>query len=325
MRRNEDLELRKVISGIGKNIAKKSWNCMVYGCSHKAINSHLLQRHGVLSNIVENGHCYELRENNVFTWTKDTPPVKIKKCGLQTALSLPLFCNHHDSELFKPIECGEVDYDSYYNQLLLSYRSICAEIRRKEIVIERYNRYLNSNVIHTYRSDYLSNLPYAIKGSEDGIQDLSTYKDAIENELSANKGLFYFIHHTYPIKGIYASSHFSIGDLKETADLNEVMPDCIGHAIPNGDNTEFIFGYHKDYVNQNVLDFVNGWGNLNKEQLGERLTGWFTLIESWGLAPSLFNKISADNLNRYYDLLEISSRNIDQNPNVGFNMFAGLL
>lgn len=322
---NEDIEIRKVHAGINKNVAKMNWKCMFPGCNQKACNTHLLQRHGVLSNIVEDGHCYELRETDVFAWSKDNYPMEFKRCGLQNAISHPIFCDHHDSELFKPIETGVVDYDDYHNQLLLSYRTICSEIRRKEIVIKRYQRYLGSNILQSYRKDYLDMLPGTIEWSKAGIKDMMFYKEAIEKEIEESDHKFRFVRYTYPIKGVYASSHFSLGNLEETANLDEVMPDCIGHVVPNGENTDFIFGYHKDHTNKAVLDFVNGWGGLDKEQLGERLTGWFTLIESWGLAPSLYNKIKSDDLKRYYYLLENSFHWVVQNPNIGFNMFSGIL
>lgn len=72
--------------------------------SRKTINSHLLQRHGVLDNIIEDGHMYELRVRDIFKWSKDVPPVVFKKVGLNDAISYPLFCNHHDTELFLDIE-----------------------------------------------------------------------------------------------------------------------------------------------------------------------------------------------------------------------------
>ena len=325
MENKEDIEARRAVAGIGKNLAKKSWECIVAGCDQKAINSHLLQRHGVLNHIVENGHCYELRETDVFSWTKDDPPVSFKKCGLQNAISLPIFCNHHDTELFKPIESDIVDYSDYRNQLLLSYRALCAEIRRKEVVIERYKRYLGSNILNAYRKEYLYELPGAISGNELGIKDMLFYKDILEKELDNPVGCFVFNHHKYPIKGLYASSSFTIASEEETANQAEVLNDCFGHVIPNGEETEFIFGYHKDHVSEAVIDFMNGWDNLDKEQLGERLTGWFTLIESWGVSPSLYEKIKPEDKKRYFELLENSFLWVAQNPNVHFNMFKGLL
>jgi len=298
---------------------------MVAGCEQKAINSHLLQRHGVLNNIVENGHCYELRETDLFSWTKEQPPVAFKKCGIQNAISLPIFCNHHDTELFKPIETENVDYKDYHNQLLLSYRALCAEMRKKEVVIERYKHYLGSNILSTYRGSFSGELRHSIKWNEIGISDMLFYKRLVETELDNPNGNFIFVHHSYPIKGIYASSLFTIASAVETADQSEPLDDCFGHVIPNGEQTEFVFGYHKEHVNERILNFINGWGGLNNEELGERLTGWFTLIESWGLSPSLYEKIEPDKLKQYFDLLENSFMWVGQNPNVGFNLFSGLL
>lgn len=325
MKNKEDLEIRKVLAGINKNVAKKSWECIVSGCGGKAINSHLLQRHGVLSNIVENGHCYELRETDIFGWSKDKPPVEFKRCGLQNALSLEIFCERHDNSLFKSIETEPVDYDDYKNQLLLSYRAVCAEIRRKELIIERFKRYLRSNILMTYRADYLDIVSTAVKGNESGIRDLMFYKEALEKEIEKPLNRFFFVHYVYPIKGIYASSHFTISNLDESSNNDAPIPDCIGHAIPNENGTELIFGYHKNFVNKAILDFVGGWKDLSIDQLGEKLTGWFTLIESWGMSPSLYARIKPENMSQYLGVFGSSTFMADQNPNVGFNMFEGLL
>ena len=325
MKEEEDREIKKVMAGIKKNLAKKSWPCIVAGCDQIAINSHLLQRHGVLNNIVENGHCYEMRETDLYGWTQEQPPVAFRRCGLQNALSLPIFCNHHDTELFKPIEIENVDYTDYRNQILLSYRALCAELRRKEIVIDRYKRYLGSNTLSTYRSSFSGVLRDSIKWNEIGINDILYYKQLIEEELDTPAGNFIFVHHTYSIKGIYASSSFTIASAVETADQSEPLDDCFGHVIPCENHTELVFGYHKGHVNDRILDFMNGWGGLNNEELGERLTGWFTLIESWGLAPSLYEKIAPEKLKHFFELFENSVFWVGQNPNVGFNLFSGLL
>ena len=325
MKSKEDIEIRKVFVGINKNLDKKKWDCMMSGCDQRAINSHLLQRHGVLSSVVEKGHCYELREKDVFSWTKNTQPFEFKRCGIQDAISLHLFCNHHDTEVFKPIELGVVNYDDYVNQLLLSFRSICAEIRRKEVIVEKYKRYLGSNILQSCWKERLCFFQDLINGNEAGIKDLLYYKHIVEKELDSPQESFFFVHHTYPIKGLYASSSFTISNYEESIDKSVVIPNCIGHIIPNGDNSDFIFGYHKGHVNDAIVGFVNGWDNLDSESLGERLTGWFTLIESWGISPSLYEKITPANLDRYFELLGNSSFDMNQSPDAGFNMFSGLL
>lgn len=44
----EQLKTMGIVRNIRKNVMNKNWGCMCDGCTNKAINSHLLQRHGVL-------------------------------------------------------------------------------------------------------------------------------------------------------------------------------------------------------------------------------------------------------------------------------------
>lgn len=325
MARKDDLNVINAIVGIGKHIAKINWPCMSPGCNHTAINSHLLQRHGMLSHIVENGHCCELRSKDFYNWSPDSPPIEFKLRGLQEAISMPLFCDYHDTVLFKPIEAREVDYSNYHNQLLLSYRATCAEIRKKEIEMEKSKRYLSSIILQTHRSEYLDVVKESMAGNDVGLRDLYYFKDQIEKELNDSHRVFSFVHHSYPIKGIYASTTFSLASVYEYANLDLVLPDCFGHVIPAEDHTEFVFGYHKNHVNSTVINFVNGWGGLSIEDLGKKLTGWLTLVESWGLSPSLYRRIRKRDLDTYFSYFEKSYIIIDQNPDLDFNMFSGLL
>ena len=321
----EELEIKKVFAGIAKNLSKKKWQCIVNGCTDEAINSHLLQRHGGLSHIIERGHCYELHPIDIFRWKKEEFPFQFKLRGLQEAISLDLFCNHHDTDIFLPIESGAVDYSNYNNQILISYRTVCAEIRRKEVVVERYNRYVGSEILKANKPDMVEIIPDLILSNQTAISDLTVYKILLESEINTPTNSFYFVHESYPIHGIYASSSFTIATEEETADFDRTLDNAFGHVVPTDNGTEFIFGYHMEHVNDAIREFVEGWHGLNNEQIGEKLTGWFTLIESWGMSPSLHDNISQDAKDMYLKLLEDSFHRVGQNPNVGFNMFAVLL
>lgn len=321
----EELEIKKVLAGIAKNLSKKKWQCIVKGCTDEAINSHLLQRHGVLSHIIERGHCYELHPIDIFRWKKEEFPFQFKLRGLQEAISLDLYCNHHDTDIFLPIESGVVDYSNYNNQILISYRTVCAEIRRKEVAIERYNRYVGSEILKANRPDMVEMIPDLILSSQTAIKDLIVYKNLLESEINTPTNSFYFVHESYPIQGIYASASFTIATEEETANFERTLDNVFGHVIPTDNGTEFIFGYHRGHVNDAIREFVGGWHGLNNEQIGEKLTGWFTLIESWGMSPSLHDGISKDVKDKYLKLLEDSFHRVGQNPNVGYNMFVGLL
>ena len=184
----EHIEKMRILQIIRKNALNMNWKCMVDGCPEKTINSHLLQRHGVLDNIIEDGHMYELRVRDIFKWSKDVPPVVFKKVGLNDAISYPLFCNHHDTELFLDIEKNDPDVDDYRSQLLFSYRSVCAEMRKKEIEIDVNQRQLRSRILNL-DSFYLKE---CIRGLEIGIKDLKFYEEQLLNEISTPKNLFTF-------------------------------------------------------------------------------------------------------------------------------------
>ena len=321
----DELEIKKVFAGIAKNLSKKKWQCIVNGCTDDAINSHLLQRHGVLSHIIEEGHCYELHPIDIFRWQRDKLPFQFKLKGLQEAISLDLFCNHHDTDIFLPIETGVVDYSNYNNQILLSYRTVCAEIRKKEVSIERYRRYLGSEILKASRRDMIELIPDIIDSNETAINDLMVYKNLLENEINTPTNSFYFVHESYPISRIYASTCFTIASKEETADFERTLDNVFGHIIPTDTGSEFIFGYHKEHVNDAIRKFTDGWHGLSIYELGEKLTGWFTLIESWGMSPSLHDSISQEAKDKYFKLLEKSFNKVEQDPNVEFNMFAGVL
>lgn len=126
MKHNEEKQKLKVMKTIFENSHNKSWECIECGCNKLAINSHLLQRHGILSNIVENGHLTEVKGADMMRWDENNANVfQFKKIGLQQAISLKIFCNNHDTTLFYDIEHGDVNFDDYWVQLLYSSRSVC--------------------------------------------------------------------------------------------------------------------------------------------------------------------------------------------------------
>src|SRR5436190_16641801 len=123
---------QNIIAQITKNLKNKKWNCLIDGCDEVAINSHLIQQNGLLSNITYNGHLVELKMMDANKWDNKKLPFEFGTVGIKQALSHKVFCNKHDTEIFKPIEKDDENFDSYEAFLLFSYRAVCAEIRKKE-------------------------------------------------------------------------------------------------------------------------------------------------------------------------------------------------
>lgn len=331
MKHNEEKQKLKVMKVIFDNSHNKNWECIECGCNKPAINSHLLQRHGILSNIVENGHLTEVKGADMMRWDENNANVfQFKKIGLQQAISLKIFCNEHDTSLFYDIEHGDVNFDDYRVQLLYSYRAQCAELRKKQINKEMNARWRKSNILYNPRiNEYLELTDH---GYDLSMRDMVVYRKEIESELKSPTGLFSFYHFSYPKLGVYASSAFSYdedgsqvtGALK--SENGEVWDNCFIHILPLTTSTEIIVGYSNNHANDCLRAYAASWDHLSNEELGIKLTDLFAgHIEGWGMAPSLCEKISPQLKKKYTDYMKVNAQNYSIMQNVGFNLFEGLL
>ena len=324
MKREDYLNDEKAIAAAQRKSSNAKWNCMCPKCTGTAINSHLLQRHGILSYLTVDNHLYEITREDAFKWHENNP-VKIKKVGLNNAISYPLFCDKHDTEIFLPIESGTIDFDDYLSQLLFSYRAVCAEIRKKEInLIETKENSANIEGMSLVGDSLTA-------GNDKGIKDLQYYKYLLEEEIKASKGKFTFFHYSYPVIDIYSSATLSYeifdskNDREVEAALKKKVWDAIFiHIIPQSASTEIIIGYHNNHTSRDLEEYVKSWGGLGKEELGYKLSDLFVAhVEDWGMSPRLFDKIPEDRFETFFELQ--AEYSADQKTNVGYNLFEGLL
>lgn len=166
---------RQFAQQLFKKVQQKKRQCFEEGCSSKTINSHILQKNGIISQIMENGKVMSL-EGDLFS--SDRIPIVFKERGGNETFMFPGFCNIHDTNIFKEIEQEEFDLKDYAHQLLFSYRAAVNEVRKKEIVIEYYSILLKDS---DFRSEWTS-FEESIRGLKHGILD-QTWTIAL---LSAN-------------------------------------------------------------------------------------------------------------------------------------------
>lgn len=325
--RKDYLEKEKTLSESQRKAQRIKWPCMCPKCTEKAINSHLLQRHGILSYVTVNNHLYEITREDAFKWHTNYP-VKFKKVGLNNAISYPLFCSKHDTDIFLPIESGTIDFGDYRSQLLFSYRAVCAEIRKKEFATFE----INENMSNIEEIDVAGEA--MLVGEDRGIKDLLYYKYLLEDELKTNKGKFTFYHYTYPVLDIYTSASMSYeifnsrNDREIDAAISKKVWDGLFiHIIPQSSSTEIIIGYHNNHTSIDMEEYVKSWDGLSKEDLGYKLTDLFVAhVEDWGMSPRLFERIPEDRFKKYFELQEkYSTKVVEQKTNVGYNLFDVLL
>lgn len=288
---NEHLEIANKIDKVERHIEKKKWPCLCPNCQKAAINSHMLQRNGILDNVAENGHLYEVRIKDVYRRINEKEIVELKKVGIGQAISYPLFCNEHDSILFKPIEGKIIDFDDYHSQLLFSYRSLCSEIRKKEFNLDKYNGELADG---DDKFDLLL-------GTKLGLWDLKHYKSLFETEIVKPQNNFTFLHLTYPFIPVYASgssTYFllddTLVDFTEEIQTDQIIDCFFINIIPQKESLEIIIGYNNDHTNDILKEFVQSWKNLTMNQLFNKIVDLFSYsLETWGMSPSYYEQLVA--------------------------------
>lgn len=327
MKKEDYIDKEKALADAQRKIAKVKWPCMCPKCTDKAINSHLLQRHGILSHVTVDNHLYEITREDAYKWHENYP-VRFKKVGLNNAISYPLFCDKHDTEIFLPIESGTIDFDDYKSQLLFSYRAVCAEIRKKELNL------LQTKENATSIEEISLIAEESLTGGEKGIKDLNYYKYLFEDELKSYKRKFSFFHYSYPVLDIYSSATMSyeIFDSKSERQVEEAIKKKVWdsifiHIIPQPASTEIIIGYHNNHTSRDLEEYVKSWNGLSKEEMGYKLTDLFVAhVEDWGLSPKLYEKIPEERFEKFFELqAKYCTVVAEQKTNVGYNLFEGLL
>lgn len=243
----KEKQITHIITKLQKNANLVPRKCLYKDCNEVAINSHLLQKKGILSSISEQQHVYEISLN-----AYNVDFLSFKRTGIGEALSYIGFCNSHDTEIFKEIESGFLDYNNYKAQLLLSYRSLMIERRKKEINIDWYNQILNAKSLEPYLDrNFINNIKTSIKEEEQGIQDQEYYEkfflSNIENESLRD---FVFTCIELPRVEICSSSVFTYETSYEITLMNllhrtktmQPLTDIYFHLLPLVDKSVVILG-----------------------------------------------------------------------------------
>lgn len=323
---NPQKEALRIMGKIYKNVQNKPWTCMCSGCDSPAINSHLLMRNGILNYVVEDGHLSELRSDAPEAFQKEQLPVSFKKVGINQSISFPLFCNEHDTSVFREIEDGGVDYTLYRHLALYSYRALTAEIRKKEIEAEKQRRIIDSVTLNELlHESVIDNFSKSYKQGLRGINDLEYYKEQMLKDLNKGTESFVFLSREIPLMGIYASTISSIFASTEETIFAPILNTFFFHLIPKENASQLVVGYHKEHTNEKMVNYARSWMEAPINNLGPMLTALFCQIETWGMSPSVYAKLKPDYLNAYYAKLRRCLETIDQTPIEDINLFEGIL
>ncbi len=285
-------EINRKINKYETSARKKKRNCFLTNCDNKSINSHLLQKNGILNRIATNNHLYQFGINhykhNLFCF---------EKIGINKAFTFPGFCNKHDTSLFKEIETEELDFSLYKTNLLFSYRILANELRKKEILIDKFKSILNDFELNLYfDNQYINNLKDNIKGYRQALKDGEYYLIFFNSDINSNTRNFTFLTIELPLIDFCASGVFTY---ETTAEINSIpdllkdkpLSDIYFNLLPLKDKSIAIFGFlteMKEKLWGHISEFKDTDKIYSLKKIGDLL---LTRVENWVCSESVYRKL----------------------------------
>lgn len=312
--------IKQEMQKLYKQASSSTFECYFPPCKKNAVESHILQRNGILSDLTTDSHLYVLKKPDFYT-----PKSYLKRVGLKNALSYPLFCEEHDNEIFKSVEKRKYNIYHYLYHLLFSYRTVLAEQRKKEIMVKYFQSILDSSRLKILAPDLnRSEYEKQVYSFQLGVKDIEWYKFMIELELFTenNKRNFTFkIMQHNPVK-VCVSAFFSP---VSAYDFNIHNPDkipssAIVNVFSHNKNLNIILGSCVHLPNAWITNYFNSWDNLPQQEVELKISDLIaTRTDTWALSP-----IHAENNPKINFLLEYwdnNMYNLDENQSFNHNIF----
>lgn len=273
-------ELIDKMEGIFRNTSKKPCNCMIINCNKKTVFSHFASQSRWLKKIDEQGKFYCIERTNLFY--TDRFPLSLTEKGIKEIMGIHLFCQEHDSSIFKDIETGNVDYNDYRTQTLLCYRTVCACIRQCDVNIEIFKKI---DLISQLNADVAIKIENSIKTTYIDYKDL-LWSECKNNSSNMEFELFRFEKIDVCISNICCYEN----DAKVEGKNHQ--PYFIVNVFPINENeTGVLIGYIKVEKSKMIQDYLNLWD----KSLSFKETLTYHMIsfpENWVVSKTLYNSIS---------------------------------
>lgn len=290
---------------IRKCVAKRR-NCCSPNCHNDSINSHLLQKSKFLKTLSPVGHVYEYNSLPFYG-----TPAHFSRRGINEAFTFKGFCREHDDTIFSHIEKDLFDPFDYKSQLLLSYRAIANERRKKQIIVDWYNQFKKDDTIKNSFAPGVLDL--LIDNNEAGRKDLEFYeRECLKNLDSVDVKLFTFLVLSVDNVEVFASSTFNLetGDELYKIRMNELsgliqkpINNMTVHLIPIAEKQYFIIGYHNSYPQS--INYTSKIARGSEKEILKSISDiLIQRIETWGCSERTFEKFIR---NREKEIIAIAS------------------
>lgn len=314
---------KKLFENLHKYAEDFNWTCMAPKCKQECINSHVLQKNGILSQISIDRHLIEVKPTTMWELEKEGT-LKFQKIGINGAFTFPAFCSSHDNSIFELIEKEIINFKNYKVQLLFSYRGLCQEIRRKQIVklflnqiLKRRDEFKVMNVSETF-ADYKD-------GLDVGIRNLNYYKAAMEDDLKRNTKSFDFHLRERPYVEICTSAPINVKepnekefatveDLKRNTFRNKLSTTFV-NIFPYNNISKWVIGEHRSHRSSYT-------SHLLEKEWEQVLTDLLVLrMEYWCMSETFLNKHIKPHMEKIKESYMLNALNFDFDLSTTLNIF----
>lgn len=299
-------------------LKKESFQCLYSNCNQESQTyCHLLQRNGILTNIADNNHLAQLEIDNYHKWAsvnqKSSPLIVNTNVGISKAFTGKLFCNYHDTSIFKQIEqTNNLNFNDYTTQLLFSYRAICNEMRSQEanlfmhsgsLVDESIYKYIKTlpttyrviNELLNHINTSVRQFNYGLTQTTNNISNLRLLINEFEIELNSfqsNNKMYSFIHIETDMIPIACSAMFSSEDFAvKTLRNNPIFI----NVVPYANKTHIILGYHVGRLDNSIIEYMKKWQSFSTNEIKLELSRIIcTLCTTWCMSPKFYHELSSD-------------------------------
>ncbi|MCJ7449136.1 MAG: hypothetical protein MUO72_15765 [Bacteroidales bacterium] len=321
MKTSKEKQIQEVLNTTFKRANDKSRICCVPGCNKPAINSHILQKNGILNGIAQNRHIIisttDFFEADIFHF---------RRKGINESFTFKGFCSEHDKSIFSPIEDYEIDFEDYKSQLLFAYRTVLNERVKKEVILDWHKYQKESKVLSGEIDTKL--LDESDEQERLGIKDISYFQDKIEKDLKNNTESFVFkFRYTKPVE-ICIASHFTFettrernNEIQKTGKDFDLLTDIFLSFFPIEGENVLLIGYLKEQESK-CGNFVQTFLDCTEDELFKKISDLILCrCEVWACSENFYSNYIKPREGQINKIFQESAESIDEDRSLNFNIF----
>lgn len=312
------MEFAKLFLDCKKKAIREIKTCYHPECNEKSINSHILQKNGILSSIAFDNHLWE-HQINPFK----TPHFYFKKTGINDIFSFNCFCERHDNELFKKIETKNIDFKDYECLLLFTLRTIYNEKFRKEVNIRMYELMIEKGDLMPEQEQFMIN---HVEQEKLGILDLKANENDIWSDLNNKSESFVFEVRELKLIEICLSAFYNYETtiemnnyrIKYGKDMDRISEIFI-NLFPFKGKSILIMGYNKK-DEKKVKGYFYTFFKESEKRVQRKITNLFLFAcETWVISNDFYIEKIKGIENIIADASNYSTKNMNERQSFPLN------